>query len=93
MTLERMGSFGKRQLASFTAEPQGKSKVDAAAVNAALSPESQAAGKLSPAVEAQVHALGRGIAERIVTYARAQGWLTDAAPAAEPEKKEKKAGV
>jgi hypothetical protein len=93
MTLERMGSFGKRQLANFTAQPQGKGKIDAAAVNAALSPESQAAGKLSSDVEAQARALGSGIGDRIVAFARAQGWLNEATPIAEPEKKEKKAGV
>ena len=93
MTLERLGSFGKKQLTSFTAEPQAKAKVDLAAIAAALPADSQAAGRLSPDVEAQVHALGRGIGERIVAYARGQGWLKDAAPAAEPEKKDKKAGV
>lgn len=91
MTLERLGSLGRKQLTSFTAEPQAKAKVDAAAIAAALPADSQAAGRLSPDVEAQAHALGRGIGERIVAYARAQGWLKDAAPPAEPEKK--KAGV
>ena len=94
MTLERLGSFGKKQLASFTAEPQAKAKVDAAAIAAVLPTDSQAAGRLSPDVEAQAHALGRGIGDRIVANARAQGWLKDSAPAPEPEKKDgKKAGV
>jgi hypothetical protein len=94
ITLQRMGGFGRRQLASFTAEPQPKARVDAAAIAAALPAESQAAGKLSPDVEAQAHALGRGVGDRIVAYARAQGWVQEAAPAAEPEKKDKKkAGV
>ena len=94
MALERFGTFGKRKLASFTAEPQAKAKVDAAALAAALPAESAAAGKLSPDVEAQAHALGRGIGERIVAYARTQGWLPPAAVEPEkPEKKEKKAGV
>ena len=94
MTLERLGSFGKKQLTSFTAAPQAKAKVDAAAIAAALAPDSAAAGRLSPDVEAQAHALGRGIGDRIVAYARGQGWLKDAVPAAEPEKKDgKKAGV
>lgn len=91
MKIERQGSFGKKAVASFTAEPV-KAKVDAAAVSAALPPESRNAGRLSPDVEAQVHALGRGIGDRIVGYAREQGWLATAAPAAEPEKKDK-AGV
>jgi hypothetical protein len=93
MTLQRTGSFGKRQLANFTAEPLPKAKIDTAAIAAALPAESQASGRLSPDVEAQVHALGRGIGEKIVAFARTQGWLRDAAPTAEPEKKEKKAGV
>jgi hypothetical protein len=91
MTLERLGSFGKRRLAAFTAEPQPKAKIDAAAVTAALTAESAAAGPLSPDVAAQARALGRGIGEKILAYARTQGWLPEAV--AEPEKKEKKAGV
>jgi len=91
MTLERTGTFGKKQLTSFTAAPQGKAKIDTAAIDAALTAESRAAGRLSPDVEAQVHALGRGIGEKIVGYAREQGWLSGVAPPAEPEKK--KAGV
>jgi hypothetical protein len=94
MSLQRVGSFGKKQITSFTAAPESKSKVDVAAIAAALPAESQAAGRLSPDVEAQVHALGRGIGDRIVAYARTQGWLKDAVPTAEPEKKDsKKAGV
>jgi len=93
MTLQRAGSLGKRQLASFVAEPVAKVKVDAAGVASALPAESQAAGRLSPDVEAQVHALGRSVGEKIVAYARAQGWLAEPAAAAEAEKKEKKAGV
>jgi len=91
MTLERTGTFGKEQLTSFTAAPQGKVKVDAAAVEAALPAESKAAGRLSPDVEAQVRAIGRGIGDKIVGYAREQGWLGAVAPPPEPEKK--KAGV
>jgi len=91
MTLERNGTFGKKQLASFTAAPQGKAKIDNAAVEAALTAESRAAGRLSPDVEGQVRAIGRGIGDKIVGYARAQGWLGAVVPPAEPEKK--KAGV
>lgn len=94
MSLEELGGFGKKKLASFTAQPaSGKVKVDAAAIAAALPPDSVAAGRLSPDVEAQTHALGRAIGDRIVAYAREQGWLKDAEPAAGSEKKEKKAGV
>ena len=94
MSMEELGTFGKKKLTGFTAQPaSGKVKVDLAAIAAALPPDSAAAGRLSPDVEAQTHALGRAIGDRIVAYARAQGWLRDAAPAAEPEKKERKAGV
>ena len=95
MSLEELGGFGKKKLTRFTAQPEsGKVKVDLAAIAAALPPDSAAAGRLSPDVEAQTHALGRAIGDRIVAYAREQGWLKDAAPAVEPQKKEKKkAGV
>lgn len=94
MSMEELGTFGKKKLTGFTAQPaNGKVKVDLAAIAAALPADSAAAGRLSPDVEAQTHALGRAIGDRIVAYARAQGWLKGAAPAAtEPEKKEK-AGV
>jgi hypothetical protein len=93
MSMEELGTFGKKKLVGFTAQPaSGKVKVDLAAIAAARSPDSVAAGRLSPDVEAQTHALGRAVGDRIVAYARAQGWLKDAvSPAAEPEKK--KAGV
>lgn len=92
MSLEELGGFGKKRLTSFTAQPaSGKVKVDAAAIAAALPPDSVAAGRLSPDVEAQTHALGRAVGDRIVAYAREQGWLENAPQAAEPEKK--KAGV
>ena len=90
MTLERTGTFGKKQVAAFTAAPQGKAKVDAA-VEAALPPDSRNAGRLSPDVEAQVHAIGRGVGEKIVGFAREQGWLGDVPPPPATEKK--KAGV
>ena len=91
MPLERTGTFGKKQVAAFTAAPQGKAKVDAAAVEAALPPDSRNAGRLSPDVEAQVHAIGRGVGEKIVGFAREQGWLSDVPPPPATEKK--KAGV
>ena len=80
-----------RKAIDVTAAPQGKVKVDAAAVEAALPTESKAAGRLSPDVEAQVRAIGRGIGDKIVGFAREQGWLNGVAPPPEPEKK--KAGV
>ena len=92
ISMEELGTFGKKKLTGFTAQPAGGNvKVDAAAIAAALPADSAAAGRLSPDVEAQTHALGRAIGDRIVAYAREQGWLKDAPVVAEPEKK--KAGV
>jgi hypothetical protein len=92
MSVEELGGFGRKMRTTFTAQPaSGNAKVDAAAIAAALPPDSAAAGRLSPDVEAQTHALGRAIGDRIVAYAREQGWFKGATPAAEPEKK--KAGV
>ncbi|HXD44762.1 MAG TPA: hypothetical protein VN655_06465 [Pseudolabrys sp.] len=91
MKIERQGSFGRKAVASFTAEPV-KTKVDGGAVIAALPEGSRNTGRLSPDVEAQAHALGRGIGDKIVAYAREQGWLGEAVPAAAgPDKK--KTGV
>jgi hypothetical protein len=94
MSMEELGTFGKKKLTNFTAQPvSGKAKVDLAAVAAALPADSAAAGRLSPDVEAQVHALGRAIGDRIVAFAREQGWLKEAAPAAADPGKKEKAGV
>jgi hypothetical protein len=52
-----------------------------------LAASKAAAEKLSPDVEAQARSLGRAIGEKVVGYAKEQGWLTAPegaeAPAAE----------
>ena len=70
-----------------------KAKVDAAAIAAALPADSAAAGRLSPDVEAQTHALGRAIGDRIVAYARGAGLVQGRAAGGEPEKKRREDGV
>ncbi len=90
----------KRQLLAFAADggkkpspaPTGKA---AAARNAliaeSLTASKAASEKLSPDVEAQARSLGRAIGEKVVGYAREQGWLNKsegaevaAAPSAAP---------
>lgn len=84
---------GRRQLTSFTAEagggrgaPAGNAK-QAAALNAAiataLAEQRAAPEKLSPEVEGQARRLGRNAAEKILAYAKEQGWLTAPADVAE----------
>jgi hypothetical protein len=85
----------KRQLLAFAAElgkragapPSGK---QAAARNAmiaeSLTASKAATEKLSPDVESQARSLGRAIGDKVVAYAKEQGWLvkpeTAEAPAA-----------
>jgi len=87
ISLSRFSSSGKRQLASFTAESPGgrkgpvNSKLSAAnnaAINAALTEQNSVQEKLSPDVEAQSRRLGRAAGERVLAYAKEQGWLTKA---------------
>jgi hypothetical protein len=87
----------KRQLLAFSADlgkragaaPSGK---QAAARNAmieeSLTASKSATEKLSPDVEAQARSLGRAIGDKVVAYAKEQGWLvkpeTAEVPAAAP---------
>jgi hypothetical protein len=88
-------SSGKRQLAAFTAEaaggraPAAPAKLAASqntAIATALAEQKSAPEKLSPEVEGQARRLGRNAAEKILAYAKEQGWL--AAPAEVAEAKE-----
>ncbi|HEY4140245.1 MAG TPA: hypothetical protein VGM57_02460 [Pseudolabrys sp.] len=90
-------SGGKRQLASFTVDagggrgaPAGNAKQAAAAQNAAiataLAEQNAAPEKLSPDTEGQARRIGRNAAEKILAYAKEQGWL--AAPAEVAEAKQ-----
>lgn len=103
MTLSRVSSRGKKELLTFAADapngrkagaPSGKA---AAAYNAAiaeaLAAQNGAAEKLSPDVEAQARRLGRAAGDKIVAYAKEQGWLKAdeaAAPEEKPAKKPQK---
>jgi hypothetical protein len=90
-------SGGKRQLTSFTVDagggrgaPAGNAKQAAAAQNAAiataLAEQNAAPEKLSPDTEGQARRIGRNAAEKILAYAKEQGWL--AAPAEVAEAKQ-----
>jgi hypothetical protein len=85
MTLSSSSSFGRKQLLAFVAEPAGGRKGGsadtkaAAAANAliaaALAAAKAAPEKLSPDVQAAARALGRSAGDKILAYAKAQGWL------------------
>lgn len=86
MQLTKFSSGGKRDLLSFTAEAQSRRRPGAvvtapigAATSAAIAAAAAAGGiaseKLSADVEAQARSLGRAAAEKIIAYAKEQGWL------------------
>ncbi|HET8545974.1 MAG TPA: hypothetical protein VFL68_15885 [Pseudolabrys sp.] len=90
MSASLFSAGGKRQVLTFDAEPAKREaavppKV-AAAHNAAIAAVVASAGgsteRLSPDVEVPARRLGRAIADRVLAYAKEQGWLTP--PAAEP---------
>jgi hypothetical protein len=96
MQLTKFSSGGKKQLLSFTAEAQSRRRPGAvvtapvsAATSAAIAAVAVAGGvaaeKLSADVEAQARSLGRAAAEKIIAYAREQGWLNKPAAAPSPE--------
>ncbi len=91
-------SAGKRQLTAFTAEAgggrgalAGNAKQAAAqnsAIAAALVEQKAAPEKLSPEVEGHARRLGRATAEKVLAYAKEQGWLNVAVEVASGEPKE-----
>jgi hypothetical protein len=94
MAVAHFSAAGKKELLSFTAEAQSRRRPGAAvtapisaARGAAIAAISAAGGaaseKLSADVEAQARSLGRAAGEKIVAYAKEQGWL--AKPEGEPE--------
>jgi hypothetical protein len=93
MTLSHLSSGGKKQLASFTAESARKAAAVPASRNAAIMSVVTAAGspaeRLSPDVEAPARILGRAAGEKIVAFAREQGWLAKAAEASTDDKPKK----
>ena len=97
MTITSMSGGGKKQLLSFSAESGRRPGAPAsgklaasrnAAIASSLAAANAAAEKLSPDVEAQARSLGRAAGEKVVVYAKEQGWLTsaEAAEAAPDEK-------
>jgi hypothetical protein len=91
MQLSHFSSHGKKQLLSFTAEAQSRRRPGAivtapigaatsAAISAATAVGGVAAEKLSADVEAQARSLGRAAGEKILSYAREQGWVNPAPP-------------
>lgn len=89
MALTHISSAGKKPLMNFTAEAQSRRRPGAvatapvaAASGAAIAAITAAGGvaseKLSADVEAQARSLGRAAGEKIVAYAREQGWLKPA---------------
>lgn len=93
MSLAYLSGAGEKQLLSFTAEAQSRRRPGAvvtapigaatsAAVTAITAAGGVAAEKLSADVEAQARSLGHAAGEKIVGYAREQGWLSSAPPGA-----------
>ena len=88
MTVSYVSGGSRRRLTGFTVEAKeaGKPPVgkQAAARNAAiaavLAAEKAAPEKLSPDVEVQARRIGRAVGEKLVAYAKEQGWI--AAPQA-----------
>jgi hypothetical protein len=87
---DMMVSRSKRQLLAFSAElgkrnsppPTGKLAASRNAMIAEALIQSKAATeKLSPDVEAQARSLGRAIGEKVVGFAKEQGWLEKPASA------------
>lgn len=81
MTMSAFSSLGKRQLLSFSAEanaklPSGKAaSANNSEIAGVLASLEGAKEKLSSDVEAAARKLGRAAGEKIVAYARVQGWL------------------
>ena len=96
ITVSYVSSGARKQLVTFSAEAKDVGKLPsgkpAAAFNAeiaaALAAEKAAPERLSPDVEAQARRLGRAASEKVVAYAKAQGWIAaPEAAAAEPAEK------
>jgi hypothetical protein len=95
LTVSYFSSGGKKQLLAFSADakatgkpPAGKqAAVRNAAIATVLTAEKAAPEKLSPDVEVQARRLGRAVGEKVVAFAKEQGWLEQpaAAIAAQPE--------
>jgi hypothetical protein len=92
----RISGGGRKQVLSFTAEAHSRRRpgmvatapvgmASGAAIAAVIAAGGVASEKLSADVEAQARSLGHAAAEKIVAYAKEQGWLAKpAGEAAEP---------
>jgi hypothetical protein len=97
MTVSYFSGGGKKQLLAFSVDAKGAGKPpagkQAAARNAAiatvLTAEKAAPEKLSPDVEAQARRLGRAVGEKVVAFAKEQGWLKQSAAAVEAQPQER----
>jgi len=91
MALSSLASRGKRALISFSAEVGRQPGATPPARNVAIMAVATAAGspaeRLSPDVETPARSLGRAIAEKVIAYARDNGWIEKPA---EPEPKSAK---
>ncbi|HWK94993.1 MAG TPA: hypothetical protein VNR39_06195 [Pseudolabrys sp.] len=82
MTMSTFSSLGKRELLTFSAQadaklPSGKAaSANNSEISSVLGSLEGAKEKLSADVEAAARKLGRAAGERIVSYAKVQGWLT-----------------
>lgn len=81
MTMSTFSSLGKRELLTFSAQadaklPSGKAaSANNSEISSVLGSLEGAKEKLSADVEAAARKLGRAAGERIVSYAKVQGWL------------------
>ena len=98
MTVSYFSGGGKKQLLDFNADAKAAGKPptrkQAAARNAAIATvlvaEKAAPEKLSPDVEAQARRLGHAVGEKVVAFAKEQGWLgASEAAKAQPEERVK----
>ena len=87
MTIDYVAGGARKRLTGFTADAKESGKPNKkvaeardAAINAVLTSEKDTV-KLSPDVEAQARRLGRAIGDKVVAYARAQGWIAAPEPA------------
>lgn len=96
VTVTHFSGAGKKQLLSFTAESQSGKRPGAvvtapisAASSAAITAITVAGGvaseKLSADVQAQARSLGRAAADKILAYARTQGWIQAAEAPGKPQ--------
>lgn len=88
MVLTNMAGGGRKELLSFTVEPPARrATASTTAMNGAITAIIASTGspteKLSPDVEGPARAIGRATGERIVAYAREQGWIAEQVAAAE----------